>query len=254
MTAPTDALSAFALLSKGCLRRELGRAPIRALWKHILLPIAIVAFVSVLDTGAPLRDRWPPLAAAGAIWLLFANSVNQGGMMLWHERWLLRQAVVPPALLLAAATLVPLGLFAVHLSLVHLALLASALPRGGAGVETLLGGGIAAAFGLGAGIFAARVTEVRPTFTLMLPKLILASLVLTPVFYPLSALDGLKGAWCVANPLCVATELGRAGMLLHVDPLPRHAVGIACASSSAILCWGLLTLRGHSFVWTDEHV
>ena len=59
-------------------------------------------------------------------------------------------------LLLAAAALVPIGLFVVHLSLVHLALLASALPRGGAGVETLVAGGIAAASGLGVGILAAR--------------------------------------------------------------------------------------------------
>ena len=88
----------------------------------------------------------------------------------------------------------------------------------------------------------------------MLPKLLLASLVLTPVFYPPSALDGLKGAWCLANPLCVATELGRAGMLFQAEPLPRYAVLIACASSGAILCWGLLTLRVRSLSWADEHV
>ena len=81
--------------------------------------------------------------------------------MLWHERWLLRQAVVRPGLLLAAAALVPIGLFVVHLSLVHLALLASALPRGG-GVETLLGGGIAAASGLGAGILRPALLNFDP--------------------------------------------------------------------------------------------
>lgn len=254
MTFPTGTLSAFALLSRGGLRREYGRAPLHALWKHILLPAAIVAFVALLDTGAPARDRWPRLAVAGAVWLLFANSVNHGGMMLWHERWLLRQAVVPPGLLLAAAALVPLSLFAVHLSLVHLALLASASPRGGAGVETLFGGGIAAASGLGAGIFAARLTELRRGFAVTLPKLLLASLVLTPVFYPPSALDGLKGAWCLANPLCVAIELGRAGILFQAEPLPRYAVPIAYASSGAILCCGLLTLRVRSLSLTDEHV
>ena len=218
------------------------------------MPAAVITFVSSLDTGAPARDRWPRLAVAGAVWLLFANSVNHGGMMLWRERWLLRQAVVPPGLLLAAAALVPLGLFAVHLSLIHLALRASALPGGGAGVETLLGGGIAAVSGLGAGVFAAHLTELRPGFALILPKLLLASLVMTPVFYPPSALDGLKGAWCLANPLCVATEFGRAGMLFQAEPLPRYAVFIACASSGAILCWGLLTLRLRSLSFTDEHV
>jgi ABC-type polysaccharide/polyol phosphate export permease len=225
----------------------------RALGKHILLPTAIVAFVSFLDAGARAPERWLMLAGGGAVWLLFANSVNYGGMMLWHERWLLRQAVIPPWLLLAAAALVPIGLFAVHLSLVHLALLASALPRR-AGGETLVAGGIAAASGFGAGIFAARLTELRPNFTLLLPKLLLASLVLTPVFYPVSALRGLEDAWCLANPLCVATELGRAGTLLQADALPRYAIPVASASSAAILCWGLLTLRPRSISFADEHV
>lgn len=194
------------------------------------------------------------LAAGGAVWLLFANSVNYGGMMLWHERGLLRHAVISPWLLLAAAALVPIGLFAVHLSLVHLALLAGAFPRRGAGGETLVAGGIAAASGLGAGVLAARLTELRPNFALMLPKLLLASLVLTPVFYPLSALGGLKDAWCLANPLCVATELGRAGILFQADALPRYATSVALASSGAILCWGLLTLRLRSISFADEHV
>jgi ABC-type polysaccharide/polyol phosphate export permease len=250
---PTDKLSAFALLSKGCLRREFGRAPMRAFGKHILLPAAVVAFVSFLDTGATAPDRSLMLAAGGAVWLLFANSVNYGGMMLWHERGLLRHAVISPWLLLAAAALVPIGLFAVHLLLVHLALLAGGFPRRGGG-ETLVAGGIAAASGLGAGILAARLTELRPNFALMLPKLLLASLVLTPVFYPLSALGRLRDPWCLANPLCVATELGRAGISFQADVLPRYAISIACASSGAILCWGLLTLRLRSISFADEHV
>ena len=113
---------------------------------------------------------------------------------------------------------------------------------------------IAAASGLGAGILAARLTELRPNFALMLPKLLLASLVLTPVFYPLSALGGLKDTWCLANPLCVATELGRAGISFQADALPRYAISIACASSGAILCWGLLTLRLRPISFADEHV
>ena len=88
----------------------------------------------------------------------------------------------------------------------------------------------------------------------MLPKLLLASLVLTPVFYPLSALGGLEDAWCLANPLCVATELGRADILFQAEALPRYAISIACASSGAILCWGLLTLRVRSISFADEHV
>ena len=100
---PTANLLSFGLLMKGSLERELLRAPIAALWKQILLPTAVVCFVSFLDTGAAARDTWPMLAVAGAVWLLFANSVNYGGMVLWHERWLLRQAVIPPWLLLAAA-------------------------------------------------------------------------------------------------------------------------------------------------------
>ena len=226
----------------------------RALGKHILLPVALVAFVSSLDTGTPAPERLLMLAAGGAVWLLFANSVNYGGMILWHERGLLRHAVTSPWLLLAAAALVPIGLFAVHLSLVHLTLLAGAFPRRGAGGETLVAGGIAAASGLGAGILASRLTELRPSFSLMLPKLLLASFVLTPVFYPLPAIGGVGAPWCLANPLCVATELGRAGISVQPDPLPRYAVSIAGASSGAILCWGLLTLRRQPISFADEHV
>jgi ABC-type polysaccharide/polyol phosphate export permease len=247
-------MHAFGLLIKGCLAREFLRRPIAALWKYILLPAAIVAFVSFVEFGTAASERWPLLAMAGAVWLLFANSVMLGGMVLWHERWLLRQAVIPAWLLLAAAELLPIGLFAVHLTLVHLALAASSFPWGGAPVETLIAAGIAAASGLGAGIFAARLTEVRPNFVVMLPKLLLASLVLTPVFYRLSALDGLKDVWAVVNPLSVATELGRAGISFQAEALPPYAMTLASALSVAILCWGLFTLRVPSTSFAEEHV
>jgi len=252
--SPTATLSALGLLVKGCLRREILGAPIHALWKHILLPTAGVWFVSFLDAGAPAQGGWPMLAVAGAVWLLFVNSVNYGGMMLWHERWLLRHPGIPAGLLLAAAALVPIGLFGVHLSLIHLALLASSFPRGGTPVETVLAGGIAAAAGLGAGILAARLSGFWPNFAFVLPKLLLASLVLTPVFYRLSALDGLKDAWALANPLSVATELARAGISFQTDALPRYAISIACAWSGAILCWGLFTLRVPSTSFAEEHM
>ena len=252
--SPTATLSALGLLLKGCLRREIFGAPIHALWKHILLPTAGVWFVSFLDTGAPAQGGWPMLAVAGAVWLLFANSVNYGGMMLWHERLLLRHAGIPAGLLLAAAALVPIGLFGVHLSLIHLALLASSFPRGGTPVAIVVAGGIAAAAGLGAGIFAARLSGFWPNFAFVLPKLLLASLVLTPVFYRLSALDGLKEAWALANPLSVATELARGGISFQTGALPRYATPIACAWSGAILCWGLFTLRVPSTSFAEEHM
>ena len=252
--SPTATLLALGLILKGCLRREILGAPIRALSKHILLPSAVVCFVSFLDTGAPAHGGWPMLAVAWAVWLLFANSVNYGGMMLWHERWLLRHPGIPAGLLLAAAALVPIVLFGVHLSLIHLALRASSFPRGGTPVETVVAGGIAAAAGLGAGILAARLSGFRPNFAFVLPKLLLASLVLTPVFYRLSALDGLKDAWALANPLSVATELARAGISFQTDALPRYAIFTACALSGAILCWGLFTLRVPLTSFAEEHV
>lgn len=174
--------------------------------------------------------------------------------MLWHERGLLRHPGIPAGLLLAAAALVPIGLFGVHLSLIHLALRASSFPRGGTPVETVVAGGIAAAAGLGAGILAARLSGFWPNFAFVLPKLLLASLVLTPVFYRLSALDGLKDAWALANPLSVATELARAGISFQTDALPRYAIFTACALSGAILCWGLVTLRVPSTSFAEEHV
>ena len=251
--SPTTALLAFGLLVKGSLEREFLRAPIRASWKHILLPTAVVCFISFLARGAAAVDSWPMLSIAGAVWLLFANSVTYGGMVLWQERSLLRQAVIPAWLLLAAAALVPVGIFAVHLSLVHLALLASSFPRGGVPTDTLVAGGIAVAAGLGVGILAARLTGFQPNFASALPKLLLASLVLTPVFFRVSALDGLKNAWCLANPLCVATELARSGISFQSEALPRHAKAVACAFSGAILCWGLVSLRVPSPSLADEH-
>jgi ABC-type polysaccharide/polyol phosphate export permease len=244
----------WGLLVKGCLRREILSAPLHALWKHIVLPAVVVSYVSFLDAGARLSGGWPMLAVAGAVWLLFANSVNCGGMMLWHERWLLGHRHIPAGLLLAAAEMVPIGLFAVHLSLIHIGLMASPIPRGGTGVETLAAGWIAAAAGLGAGVLAARLTALRPGFVAALPTLLLASLLLTPVFYRLSALDGLKEAWVLANPLAVATELGRAGISFQPEALPGSAALVASIVSGVILCWGLLTLRLPLPSSADEHV
>jgi ABC-type polysaccharide/polyol phosphate export permease len=243
----------FGLLVKGCFRQNFFETPIATLGKQILLPTVVVCFVSFLESGAAAGPSWPMLAVGLAVWLLFANSVNYGGMVLWQERWLLRQTVIPAWLLLAAAALVPVVLFAIHLSLVHLALRASSFPRGGAPLDTLVGGAIATAAGLGTGIFAARLTGLRPGFALALPKLLLGTLVLTPVFYRLSALDGLRDIWCLANPLCVATGLGRAGISFQAEALPRGAVPIAVALSGAILCWGLFTLRRSSTPLAEEH-
>jgi ABC-type polysaccharide/polyol phosphate export permease len=251
--SPTGTLLALGLLLKGCIKREFLRAPIAALWKHILLPTAVLIFVSFLNTGAAASDRWPAVAVAGVVWLLFANSVNQGGMVLWRERWLLRQAVVPAWLLVAAAALVPIGLFGVQLSLVYLALIAGAFPRTGSTVDTLVAGGIAATFGLGVGILAARLTGFRPNFAFALPKLLLVSLVVTPVFYPLSALDGLKDGWCLANPLCIAAELARTSISFQSEDLSRRAIALACALSGVVLCWGLFALSAPAASFADEH-
>jgi ABC-type polysaccharide/polyol phosphate export permease len=246
-------LRALGLLAKGCFTRDILQAPFRALVKHILLPAGVVCFFAFLHTDATARGGWPMLAIAGAVWLLFANSVRQGGMSLWHERWLLRDARIPAGLLLTAAALVPIGLFGVHVSLIHLALRASAVPQDATPVAVVLAGGIAAATGLGAGILAARLAGLRPNFASVLPQLLLASLILTPVFYRLSSLDGFGEAWCIANPLCAATELARAGISLEPEPLPRHATIVACGLSAAILCWGLLTLRLPSTSFAEAH-
>lgn len=249
----TGTLHALGLLAKGCFIREILRAPFQALWKDILLPAGVVCFFTFLHTDATARGGWPMLAIAGAIWLFFANSVRQGGMMLWHERWLLRDGKIPAGLLLTAAALVPITLFGVHVSLIRLALQVRALPQDGRPVEVLLAGGIAAATGLGAGILAARLSGLRPKFASALPKLLLVSLILTPVFYRLSSLESFGQVWCMVNPLCAATELARAGISLEPEPLPRHAKTIACGLSVAILCWGLLTLRLPPTTFAGEH-
>lgn len=246
-------LRALGLLAKGSFAREILPGPFRALLKHIVLPAGVVCFFTFLHTDATAHGGWPMLAVAGAIWLLFANSVSQGGMMLWHERWLLRDGKVPAWLLLTSSALLPVALFGLHISLVQVALRVHPVPQNGAAIELVLPGGIALATGLGIGILAARLSGLRPNVVSVLPKLLLASLILTPVFYRLSSLEGVGQAWCTVNPLCAATELARAGLSFEPPPLPRHAKIIACSMSAAILCWGLFTIRLPSTSFAAEH-
>jgi ABC-type polysaccharide/polyol phosphate export permease len=249
----TGALGALGLLAKGCFSGYILRAPLKAFFRDLLLPAGGVWFFTFLHTDATARGGWPMLAIAGAVWLLFSNSVTHGGMMLWHERWLVRDGRIPAGLLLTAAALVPIALFWVHVSLIQLALRTVSVRPDGSPIEIVLAGGIAAATGLGAGILAARLSRLRPNFARAVPKLLLASLVLTPVFYRLASLNGLGQAWCLANPLCAATELARAGVFLAEDPPPHHAQIIASCLSAAILCWGLFTLHPPATAFTEEH-
>ena len=243
---------AFWLLVKGSFAREILRKPIRALLKHVVLPAGVVCFFTFLHIDATARGGWPMLAAAGAVWLLFANSVNHGGMVLWHERWLLRERTVPAWLLLTSAAPVAVALFGMHICLIHLALWIHPAPQNGPLIELVLAGGIAVATGLGLGILAARLSGLRPNFVSVLPKLLLASLVLTPVFYRLSSLGGVGQAWCTVNPLCAAAELARAGLSLELAPLPQQAMIIAWCVSASILCWGLFTMRLPSTAFAAE--
>lgn len=250
--AGANTLRVVGLLAKGSFNRTISRAPLRALFREILLPAGAVLFLTFLQTDATTRGGWPMLAMAGAIWLLFANSVKQGGMVLWDERWLLRDGKMPPGLLLAAAALVPIALFGVQVSLIHIALWACAIPREGSAIGLVVGGGIALATGLGVGILVARLSGLRRIFASALPKLLLVSLILTPVLYRVSAVDGFGRVWCSVNPLCAGTELARA--VVSVDSeLPREAVTTACGISAAILCWGLFTLRRESTAFAEEH-
>jgi ABC-type polysaccharide/polyol phosphate export permease len=249
----TGTLGALGLLAKGCFSGYFLRAPLKAVLRDLLLPAGGVWFFTFLHTDATARGGWPMLAIAGAIWLLFSNSVRHGGMMLWHERWLVRDGRVPAGLLLTAAALVPIALFAVHVSLIQLALRTGSVRQDGSPIEIVFAGGIAAATGLGAGMLAARLSPLRPTFASAIPKLLLASLLLTPVFYRLASLNGLGQTWCMANPLCAATELARAGIFLAEDPPPHRVQIIASCLSAAILCWGLFTLRLPPTAFTADH-
>lgn len=245
-------LRALVLLANGSLHREILRRPFWGLMKHIILPAGVVCFFTFLHTDATVRGGWTMLAVAGAVWLLFANSVSHGGMVLWQESWLLRDRKVPAWLLLTSAAVVSVALFGMHVSLIHVALWIDPAPQNGTMIELVLAGGIALATGLGLGILAARLSGFRPHFVSVLPKLLLVSLVLTPVFYRLSSLGRVGQAWCTVNPLCAATELARAGLSLEPAPLPPHARIVAWCVSASILCWGLFAMRLPSTAFAAE--
>jgi ABC-type polysaccharide/polyol phosphate export permease len=248
-----DQWRTFGLLVKGTLSRELLRAPLTTVWRQLLLPIGVVAFFTFVRADAAAGDGWPMIAVAGAVWLLFANSLTQAGMVLWSERQLLRGGRIPPLTLLAAATPVPLGLFAAHVALIYLALGAGSSLVGGAPNTVGLAGGIAAATGLAVGVLGARLCALRPGFTSLLPGVLLASLILTPVFYRAASLEGIGQVWCTANPLCAAVELARAGLFDRAAPLPPQGRNIACAVSATVLLWALFTLRERASVFRAEH-
>ena len=68
MIFPTDKLSAFALLSKGCLRRDFGRAPMHASGTILLPPPSSPWSRSSNRCGGTKKSL--RLAAGGAVWLL----------------------------------------------------------------------------------------------------------------------------------------------------------------------------------------
>jgi ABC-type polysaccharide/polyol phosphate export permease len=183
------------------------------------------------------------VAVAGAVWLLFANTVSQAGMSLWHERRLLRDDKVRPGLLLAAAAVVPLTLFAIQMVLVHLAVAIHADHRGAGFDDVVLAGGIAFATGLGIGILVARLVSLRPNMVPGVPQLLTASFLLTPVLYRLAALKDAAKLWCTINPLAAAAELARRNITHEPSALPKHAAIIAICASGVVLLWGVVTTR-----------
>ena len=246
-------LRAVGLLVKASFNATLFRAPVRALLREILLPAGVVWLLASLQTDATARGGWPMLALGGAVWLLFANSAKQVGMALLDERWLLRDGTISAGLLLMAGALVPIALFGMQVALIYVILWVRAIPRESSAIELVVPGGIALVTGLGAGILVARLSRLRPIFASALPKLLLVSLILTPVLYRVSALDGFGRVWCSVNPLCAGTELARAVVSGDSEPLSRQAITTACGISAAILCWGLFTVRRRSTVFTEEH-
>jgi ABC-type polysaccharide/polyol phosphate export permease len=250
---PVRALRILGLLTKGCAGREILRAPFRTLLRHVLWPASVVWFFTFAHVDAAARGGWPMLAIAGAVWLLFANSVSQGGMMLWHERLLLKDEVVPSGYLLAGAAVFPIALFAVHLSLIRLSLSLGPGSETWSWIAMVLAGVVAAATGLGIGILASRLSGLRPRFVHLLPRTLLGSLIVTPVFYSLSALGEVVQPWCPINPLCVAVQLALNGTAVEAYGLPPYAALLAVGLSLAILGWALLTLRLPSTAFVVEH-
>jgi ABC-type polysaccharide/polyol phosphate export permease len=231
------------VLVKAAFAREVRGGLLRPFARHIVLPAAGVWFVTFLHTDATRHGGWPMVAVAGAVWLLFANTVSQAGMTLWHERWLLRENRIAPGLLVTSAAVVPLTLFALQMTLVQLAVLVRDEPHGAALDDVVLAGGVAFATGLGTGILVARFFTVRRQTASALPKLLAASFVLTPVLYRLAALKDAGKVWCTINPLCAAAELARRNIARDPSALPAHAGVIALCLSAAILLWGFTTTR-----------
>ena len=134
------------------------------------MPAGVVWFFTFAHVDAAARGGWPMLAIAGAVWLLFANSVRHGGLMLWQERSLLRDGMVPSSHLLAGAAVFPIALFAVHLSLIRLALSLGGGSETWSWIAVGLAGVVAAATGFGIGILASRLSGLRPAFVHLAAK------------------------------------------------------------------------------------
>jgi ABC-type polysaccharide/polyol phosphate export permease len=242
-----SSLMALGLLARGCFSREILSAPGQVLLKQFLVPAGILGFCMLLQTGGPTSSGpWPILAIGGVIWLLFVNCVNHWGMTLWHERSLLLEGRVPRLMLLAAAMPVPLALFISHVCLILVILLIWPALEVGHSATPLIGAALAAFTGVATGILAARLCLLRPGFSAVLPKLLLVSLVITPVFYRASALTKTTTgqAFCSVNPLCAAVELARAGFPSEAEPITPYAWTTTLAVAATLVVAALGALRG----------
>jgi ABC-type polysaccharide/polyol phosphate export permease len=236
-------LRAFGLLARGAFARETRHGVVWTIAKHVVLPIAAVCFFESLHLEVTRQGGWPVLAIAVAIWLLFANSVSEGGMVLWRERWLLADGRTGPWLVVASAATVPLAVFAVHIVLFEVALALFPVDEAtGTTAGLALPTALTLATGLGVGVLAARICGVFPSLVAMLPSLLAASLLVTPVLYRMPSY-GWPAAWCAINPICAAIGLARAAVSSAVPSFDTAPAIVASMVSGAILCWAVFVAR-----------
>jgi lipopolysaccharide transport system permease protein len=231
------------------LRRVYQRTVLGWLWLLIrpLFPLALRtlifgALIGVTSEGIPY---FLFLLAGSIAWDTFASSLTWGTRGLEMNRHLIDQIYLPRALLPFGNMGPALVEFAIKLAVFAIAVVYYGIVddriylRGGvpllwACAALLLMFGLAAALSFFTSVWGESVRDMR----FALNQLLAVWYLLTPVLYPLSAVDERHRHWMLLNPLAMIVETFKWG-LFGIGELRPLAFGITVATVLALMLAGL---------------